>query len=277
LFRRELLRIIQPEGHPAGHGGLEFLEGREKNGFISSGLTLNPATGKTYTIKNGYLDLLGHKIGASNPVNLANFLPGAGPLYEPLWRVRSLNLLTGKAFPNARELEIIVGLVRLDRGGRYLDLGCSAGMYTRNLAARLRSRGDVIGIDISPSMLKEAARRTRESESPPSLARADAEDLPFADASFAGAVCGGSLNEFGDPSRALRETQRVLVPGGRVAIMGVLRAKTLRGRRLQRFLSVGGVRFFEPEEVTSLLEHAGFDPDPLETHNLIFFAGATRR
>ncbi|HZY56397.1 MAG TPA: hypothetical protein VFE09_01215, partial [Rubrobacteraceae bacterium] len=88
MFRRELLRIIQPEEHPAGHGGLEFLEGREKNGFISSGLAFDPATGKTYTIKNGYLDLLGRKIGASNPANLTNLLPGAGPLYEPLWRVR---------------------------------------------------------------------------------------------------------------------------------------------------------------------------------------------
>jgi ubiquinone/menaquinone biosynthesis C-methylase UbiE len=207
--------------------------------------------------------------------NLANFLPGAGPLYEPLWRVRYLTLLTGKVFPNARELEIITDLVHLDRGGRYLDLGCSAGLYTRNLAARLGARGDVIGIDISSSMLKEAARRARKIGAIPSLARADAEDPPFADASFAGAVCGDSLNEFGDPARALRETRRVLVPGGRLAIMGILRAKASRSRLPQRFLSAGGFRFFEPVEVMSLLAHAGFAPDPLETHNLVFFAGAT--
>jgi SAM-dependent methyltransferase len=277
LFRRELLRIVRPAERPAGHGGLEFLEEREENGFISSGLALDPTTGKTYPIKNGYLDLLGPRIGASNVANLANFLPGAGPLYEPLWRVRSLTLLTGKAFPNARELEIITDLVRLGRGGRYLDLGCSAGLYTRNLAARLGDRGDVIGIDISPSMLKEAARRSRKIGAVPSLARADAEDLPFADASFAGVVCGGSLNEFGDPARALRETRRVLAPGGRLAIMGILRAKASRGRLLQRLLSVGGFRFFEPVEVMSLLDHAGFDPDPPEIHNVVFFAGATRR
>jgi hypothetical protein len=59
--------------------------------------------------------------------------------------------------------------------------------------------------------------------------------------------------------------------------MGVLKARSTRGRRLQRFLSAGGVRFFEPAEVTSLLDHASFDPDPLRTHGLIFFAGATRR
>ena len=59
--------------------------------------------------------------------------------------------------------------------------------------------------------------------------------------------------------------------------MGILRAQTPRGRRLQRLLSTGGVRFFEPEQVQSLLDHAGFEPDPLKTYGAVFFAGATRR
>ena len=274
MFRRELLRSVRPS--PASSRGLQYLEGTEENGYITSGLALDPATGKTYPIKKGYLDLLGRRTAADNIANLTNFLPGAGPLYEPLWRTHSLTLLTGEKFPSERELKIIFDLVRPDRG-RYLDLGCSAGLYTRNLAARLGDQGDVVGIDIAPSMLKEAARRAKRSGTTPSFARADAENLPFADASFAGAICGGSLNEFGDPARTLREAKRVLKPGGRVAIMGILQAKTSRGRRLQRFLSTGGVRFFEPEEVRSLLDHAGLEPDPLKIHNVIFFAGATRR
>ncbi len=274
MFRRELLSIVRPS--PASSGGLEFLEGIEEDGLIASGRAVDPATEKTYPVKNGYLDLLGRRAGVDNMANLTNFLPGAGLLYEPLWRVRSLTLLTGEPFSNERELEIISDLVRPIRGGRYLDLGCSAGLYTRSLAARLGDRGDVIGIDISPSMLKEASRRARNIGVTPSFARADAENLPFADASFAGAVCGGSLNEFGDPARTLRERSRVLEPGGRVAIMGLLKAKTSRGRRLQRFLSTGGVRFFEPEEVLSLLDHAGLEPDPPRIYGVVFFAGATR-
>jgi SAM-dependent methyltransferase len=274
LFNRELLSIVRP--NLASSEGLELVEGIEENGHISSGHILDPATGKTYSVTNGYLDLLGRRTGAYNVANLTNFLPGAGPAYEPLWRVRSLTLLAGEAFPNERELEIIANLVEA-RSGLYLDLGCSAGLYTRGLAAKLRDRGEVVGIDISPSMLKEAVRRAERDGTTPSFARADAENLPFADASFAGAVCGGSLNEFGDPARTLRERRRVLVPGGRVAIMGILKAKTSRGRRLQSFLSTGGVRFFEPEEVRSMLDHAGFDPDPLQTYNIVFFAGATRR
>lgn len=275
MFRRELLSIVRPS--PVSSEGLELLEGIEEDGLITSGRAVDPAIGKTYPVKNGYLDLLGHRAGVDNIANLTNFLPGAGPLYEPLWRVRSLTLLTGEPFPNERELEIISDLVRLERGGRYLDLGCSAGLYTRSLAVRLGDRGNVIGIDISPSMLKEASRRARRIGTVPSFARADAENLPFADASFAGTVCGGSLNEFGDPARTLRERRRVLEPGGRVAIMGILKAKTSRGRRLQRFLSTGGVRFFEPEEALSLLDHAGLEPDPPRTYGVVFFVGATRR
>jgi ubiquinone/menaquinone biosynthesis C-methylase UbiE len=126
-------------------------------------------------------------------------------------------------------------------------------------------------------MLREAARRARKAGTAPSFVRADAASLPFADASMGGAVCGGTLNELGDPVLALRETHRVLQPGSRLAIMGILRSETPNGRRLQRFLSTGGIRFFAPEEVQCMLDATGFDPDPLTTHGAVFFAAGTRR
>ena len=271
MFRRDLLPIVHPR--PSDKDGLVYVEGVEEDGGVSTGKTRSPVTGETYEIKDGYLDLLKNRTGVHNAANLTNLLPGAGRGYEPLWRVRSLTLLTGEGFPNERETGIISELAGLERGGIFLDLGCSAGLYARALAERVT----VIGVDISPSMLKEAARRSRRAGPSVSLARADIHNLPFTDAAFSGAVCGGTLNELGDPGRALRETRRVLEPSGRLAIMGILRATTTRGQRLQRLLSTSGVRFFEPEEIRSLLDHAGFDPDPLRTHGAVFFASATRR
>src|SRR5215207_3633359 len=90
---------------------------------------------------------------------------------------------TGEPFPNERELEIIKRLVRPLRGGRYLDLGCSAGLYTRSLSGNLDS-GAAVGIDISPSMLREAARRARGTGANPSFVRANAKHLPFLDTSL---------------------------------------------------------------------------------------------
>ena len=274
MISKDLLSIVRPR--PSDTGGLVYSGGLERDGMILAGEAHSPATGETYQIKDGYLDLLKSRTGADSLANFTNFLPGAGRGYEPLWRVHSLSLLTGESFPNERELEIIKRLVRPVRGGRYLDLGCSAGLYTRSLSSNLDT-GGAVGIDISPSMLKEASRRARATGANPSFVRANAKHLPFLDASFAGAVCGGTLNEFGDPARVLRETCRVLEPGGRLAIMGILRAATPHGRQLQRFLSTGGVRFFDPDELHSLLDHAGFEPDPPQTYGPVFFAGAKRR
>jgi SAM-dependent methyltransferase len=273
MISKELLSIVRPR--PSDTGGLVYAGGIEKDGMILGGEARSPATGETYQIKDGYLDLLKSRTGADSLANLTNFLPGAGRGYEPLWRVHSLSLLTGEPFPNERELEIIKRLVRPVRGGRYLDLGCSAGLYTRSLSSNLE--GLAVGIDISPSMLREAARRARGIGANPSFVRANAKHLPFLDASFTGAVCGGTLNEFGDPARVLRETYRGLEPGGRLAIMGILRAGTPRGRRLQRILSTGGIRFFDPDELQCLLDHAGFEPDPPQTYGPVFFSGSTRR
>jgi len=275
MFHQDLLPIVRPR--PTDAEGLVYAGGIDADGMIVGGKVRSPTSGETYEVKNGYLDLLKGRLGADNVANLTNFLPGAGRGYEPIWRVRSLALLTGEPFSTDRELRIISGLVDLGRGGRYLDLGCSAGLYARSLARALGGRGEVVGIDISPSMLKEAARRAREADARLSFVRADAESLPFAGSSFSGAVCGGTLNELGDPARALRETRHVLEPGGRLAIMGILRARTIGGHRLQRLLSTGGIRFFDPDELRSVLDHAGFEPDPLRTHGAVFFAGATNK
>jgi SAM-dependent methyltransferase len=274
MIRKNLLSIVRPR--PSDTGGLVYAGGIQRDGMILAGEARSPATGETYQITDGYLDLLKSRTGADSLANLTNFLPGAGRGYEPLWRVHSLSLLTGEPFPNERELEIIKRLVRPVRGGRYLDLGCSAGLYTRSLSTNLDS-GVAVGIDISPAMLREAARRARGIGANPSFVRANAKHLPFLDSSFAGAVCGGSLNEFGDPARVLRETCRVLEPGGRLATMGILRAGTPRGRRLQRILSKGGISFFDPDELQSLLDHAGFESDPPLTYGPVFFSGSTRR
>jgi SAM-dependent methyltransferase len=275
VFSKDLLPIVRP--HPSDTEGLAYAGGMEEGGMILAGKVRSPASGETYEIENGYLDLLKRRVGADNLANLGNLLPGVGRAYEPLWRVHSLTHLTGEPFPVDREVRVISELARLRRGGLYLDLGCSAGLYARRLARALGDNGDVVGVDISPSMLREAARLARKFGARLSYVRADAHNMQFADACFSGAVCGGTLNELGDPARALRETCRVLEPGGRLAIMGILRARTPRGRRLQRLVSTGGIRFFETEELWSLLDHAGFDPDPLRRYGPSFFAGAPRR
>lgn len=271
MFDKGLLPLVRPR--PSDAPGLVYAEGIEEDNVIVAGKARSPATGETFRVKGGYLDLLKDRLGAGNIANATNFLPGAGRGYEPLWRVRSLDLLSGEPFPNKREIELIAGLVRQNTAGPCLDLGCSAGFYARNLAGLFKA--GVVGIDISPSMLREAARRSRRAAPKPSYARADAASLPFADASFSAAVCGGTFNELAQPARVLRETHRVLRPGGRLAVMGILKAQSPGGKRLQRFLSTGGIRFYSAGEMENLLEETGFEPEQTQTFGAVFFVAAT--
>lgn len=274
MFKKDLLSIMRDD--PSDGRAFFYFQGTEENGVIRRGKVRSRATGRTYPIKNGYLDTMGRSLGADNIANLTNYLPGTGFGYEPLWRVHSLSLLTGEHFTNERELRMMSSLVHLDGGGLFLDLGCSSGLYTRTMAERLGEDGDIVGVDIAPSMIREAARRSRKANVAPSFVRADADNLPFADASFAGVLCGGTLNELGDPAQALKESCRVLEPGGRIAIMGILKAETTSGRYLQRLLTTGGVQFFTPDEVRNLLKGAGLEPDQLISRGPVFFANATR-
>jgi ubiquinone/menaquinone biosynthesis C-methylase UbiE len=98
-------------------------------------------------------------------------------------------------------------------GERLLDLGCGTGALLWELAIRGADR--LTGVDLSPSMIALACARL-----PPAvrLAVADAGSLPFPAASFDVAVSNSSFHFWPQPHRALGELQRVLSPGGRLAI-----------------------------------------------------------
>jgi ubiquinone/menaquinone biosynthesis C-methylase UbiE len=73
---------------------------------------------------------------------------------------------------------------------------------------------DITAIDISDEMLRRAAARAARYPGRLRLLRADAQALPFEDASFDTAATSCTLCSVPDPVRALRELRRVLRPGG---------------------------------------------------------------
>lgn len=96
-------------------------------------------------------------------------------------------------------------------GRRALDLGCGTGFVT----AELTRRGwAVVGGDFSAPMLGEARQFLGAQAS---LVRARAEALPLARGAVALVTCGTSFHWFG-PRPTLQEMQRILVPGGWVAL-----------------------------------------------------------
>ena len=99
------------------------------------------------------------------------------------------------------------------RGRRVLEVGCGAAMCAR----WLRTRGaEVVGLDLSAAMLRHAAATGDRLGLPVPLVQADAERLPFGDASFDLACSAfGAVPFVADSAAVMREVARVLRPGGR--------------------------------------------------------------
>jgi trans-aconitate methyltransferase len=97
--------------------------------------------------------------------------------------------------------------------GEYiLDLGCGDGQLTQRIAA---SGAQVLGVDGSSEMIAAARERGVEAE------LANAESLPFHDATFDAVFSNATLHWVRGQDAMLAQVHRVLKPGGRfVAEMG---------------------------------------------------------
>jgi ubiquinone/menaquinone biosynthesis C-methylase UbiE len=100
--------------------------------------------------------------------------------------------------------------------GRVLEVGCGTGV----LLQRLASHGDAVGVDLSAGMLNKAAARLGK-RGAGKLVRADAQRLPFKDASFDSTVSTFALTAVPDLDVALAEMLRVIRDGGRLVVVSV--------------------------------------------------------
>ncbi|MEW5868531.1 MAG: methyltransferase domain-containing protein [Chloroflexota bacterium] len=106
-------------------------------------------------------------------------------------------------------------------GERLLEVGCGSGAICRQLAEEVLPGGCVVGMDISPVMSAEARKYTHAAGVKAGIVfgAAAAETLPYADASFDGALAARLLLHAPDPGAILREVKRVVKPGGRLVVM----------------------------------------------------------
>jgi SAM-dependent methyltransferase len=98
------------------------------------------------------------------------------------------------------------GGLRLENA-RILDVGCSAGLVTAELAARAAW---VVGVDVDAAAVRHAAR----AHAAPRFLVASGTQLPFADGAFDAVVCNHVYEHVADPVALMREIRRVLRPDG---------------------------------------------------------------
>ncbi len=168
---------------------------------------------------------------------------------------------------------------------RVLEVGAGTGV----MSVLLGELGyQVTATDISRGMLQEARRKAGDRRLPITFEIADAEVLPFGEATFDAVFGRHILWTLPHPDRALSEWRRVIKPGGLLVLVDSLAQPPTPVRRLQRTLSdvllrlrppAGtGHRYSpqihaalplagngDPARYTALMSSAGFDAIETET------------
>jgi SAM-dependent methyltransferase len=131
------------------------------------------------------------------------------------------------AILEARGRSVYLGMIRsvLDAvqvrpGETILDVGCGSGVVIREVARRTGGANRLLGVDISPYLLREAAGLARQEGLGDKIAFQEgrAEALPFPPDSI-DVTLACTVFEEGDADRMLAELVRVTKPGGRVAVI----------------------------------------------------------
>lgn len=123
-------------------------------------------------------------------------------------------------------------------GARFLDVAAGTGDSSVALARR---GAEVVSTDFTQAMLRlgpDKFRRRGLEQRIWASAAADAQRLPFADASFDGVTICYGLRNVEDRARALGEFLRVLKPGGGLVILEFSRPPSALFRRLYDWYSL---------------------------------------
>jgi ubiquinone/menaquinone biosynthesis C-methylase UbiE len=114
--------------------------------------------------------------------------------------------------------ETLVQLSSPSPGSTILDVACGTGIVARTAAAKTGSDARVIGLDINPQMLNKATEMAEKEGLEINWQQGDAGDLPFEENRFDHLFCQQAMQFFPEPQQVLKEMQRVLKPGGALAL-----------------------------------------------------------
>lgn len=168
-------------------------------------------------------------------------------------------------------------------GMKVLDTACGTGIPGLSIAERIRPDGELVAIDVAPSMIAAMRDNARAAGLSNVNARVmSLAALDFADGTFDAVVCKDGLMYAPDAVEAARGLHRVLAPGGRVAVTAWDAAPRATFFRvmfapLAAFVSMPAdprgpvpLRLSPPGVLEGVLRDAGFVDVAVESREVVF-------
>jgi SAM-dependent methyltransferase len=152
-------------------------------------------------------------------------------------------------------------LIELKPGETVLDLGSGGGIDVLLSAKRVGPTGKAYGLDMTDDMLALARENQRQADvENVEFLKGEIENIPLPDNSVDVVISNCVINLSADKDRVLRETFRVLKPGGRFAVSDVVvRGDVPDEVRKSMLLWAGCIAgALEEQEYISKLAAAGF-------------------
>lgn len=152
-------------------------------------------------------------------------------------------------------------LASLQPGEIVLDLGSGAGFDSFLAANKVGPTGRVIGVDMTPEMLRKAKENAKKAGyTNVEFRRGEIENLPVEDASIDVVISNCVINLSPDKKKVFGETFRVLKSGGRVAVSDIVLLKDLPEKiqnSVEAYVScISGA--IHKDRYLQLLKEAGF-------------------
>lgn len=158
-------------------------------------------------------------------------------------------------------------------GAAILDVGCGTGGAVIDLKRMFQNKVDVFGVDVVRLQVDLAKEKLQKNSVEAHIGWFDGEHLPFEENVFDGIHTSDVLGHVENVSAWLLELNRVLKPGGSLAMFS--ESKLGRHAFIRKYLFYRGlnldphaqyhISLYSKQELKNLLENAGFEVEKMYT------------